>query len=179
MKLNPLLLAFSAVVLLSGCAVGLPRGPIEPSITADCVAYLNENWIEPLQGPSDHYAKAPAPQPAKAAPRRRSAQVAVTSASEELAPPRPMPAAEPPMVQRPLASPPLSEEHLSSACAPCEHGPPCHDCPLIPNVSLPRGAPQPMYVDPGPPGRFLPVPVRPVFEPRPEMGYYGAMPPPY
>lgn len=187
MKLKPFLLAIAAVAPLSGCTVGLPRGPIEPSITADCVAYLNENWLGPLQGGSAHYDAEAAPPPhslgqaRQAQPQqgpsrptqaagRQARQVAATSAAEELAPPAPTP--------RPVAAAsPMVEDDVVPAG--CEHGPSCHDCPLIPNACLPNAVAQPMYVDPGPPGRFLPVPVRPVFAPRPEMGYLQPMPPAY
>ncbi|TWT36432.1 hypothetical protein KOR34_13370 [Posidoniimonas corsicana] len=126
------LLMLSAAAMLfpaAGCTVGLPRGPIEPSITADCVDYLNENWI-----PASHTSAAPCD----------------GTCSE----PAPAPAAAQP-----------AGCYVSGDC-PIS----CRDCPLIPNPGS-----QPPYVDPGPPGRFLPVPVRPAFAPQP-IGYPASGP---
>lgn len=196
MKLNPILLAIAAVAPLSGCTVGLPHGPIEPSITADCVAYLHENWIGPLQGqapvPTQTVAQDPAPhaplrepQPiatAEPAPAPREPTATDRSATKLSAP---EPAALHSVAAEPIEAEPVARQEADSdrqvstaACAACECGAECHDCPLIPNVHLPHAA-QPMYVDPGPPGRFLPVPVQPVFSPRPEMGYFQPMPAAY
>ena len=121
MKLNSWMLCVALLLPAAGCAVGLPHGPLEPSVTADCVNYLNNNWLTAVNGGAVH----------------------CEADSDE-----------------PTACPPI-------APARCET---CRDCPLIPNAG-----PAPVYVDPGPPGRFLPVPVRPAFAPQPT-GYLQTAP---
>lgn len=123
MKIASITLAV-ALVGVSGCAIGLPHGELEPSVTADCVRRLHDDW-----GVGASHAA-----------RAASADAAMCDCETPAPAPAPV----------------------------CEGD--CFCCPI-----KSAGPPQPPYVDPGPPSRFYPVPVRPVFHPAPSMGggYYA------
>ncbi len=151
----------AALVLAPGCTIGLPHGPIEPSITADCLSLFSDSRA----------ANPKSPQVANAPNRRQQPhrQAKQTTASKA-----PVAAKRP--VSRPAASKPVEhqtvqyEGEYQQELRPDDLAvePPAAASPL-PGHCM---APTPCF-DPGPPGRFLPVPVRPAFSPRgPRFGCY-------
>jgi hypothetical protein len=155
------ILALFALVLAPGCTIGLPRGPIEPSVTADCLNFLN----------AGRSAESRAPRVADAQPVRQQ--------------PRKLAKKQPAKQQVPAAPQPVEHQTVQyegegefqqeirpddlAFDSPPSAGPPLNHCVTPAGHCL---APAPSF-DPGPPGRFLPVPVRPAFSPRgPDFGCY-------